>query len=283
MIVKSNGYLEEYYKQIMSGQIIAGQELKLELTKLMDEMLSEAYVYDTTDADVRIDFMENCVRLTKSPFYGKPMKLMLWQKAFISATYGFKMATDLVDRFRKILLLIARKNTKALALDTRIPTPTGDKCIKDIHVGDYVFDEMGKPVLVTGTSEIFKNRICYEITFEDGEKIIADENHRWTVQTKGSRKLIEYKPKSNRQRTAYDKIDSEGRFIVTTAEMVYDYFKLRRDGKGIEYKYRVPMGKPLEYSEAMIQQLCLKSPLIQNEILKFAVKTENFIKRKKND
>ena len=113
MIVKSNGYLEEYYKQVMSGQIIAGQELKLELTKLMDEMLSEAYVYDTTDADVRIDFMENCVRLTKSPFYGKPMKLMLWQKAFISATYGFKMATDLVDRFRKILLLIARKNTKS--------------------------------------------------------------------------------------------------------------------------------------------------------------------------
>ena len=113
MIVKSNGFLEEYYKQIMSGQIIAGQELKLELTKLMDEMLSEAYVYDTTDADVRIDFMENCVRLTKSPFYGKPMKLMLWQKAFISATYGFKMATDLVDRFRKILLLIARKNTKS--------------------------------------------------------------------------------------------------------------------------------------------------------------------------
>ena len=113
MIVKSNGFLEDYYKQVMSGQIIAGQELKLELTKLMDEMLSEAYVYDTTDADVRIDFMENCVRLTKSPFYGKPMKLMLWQKAFISATYGFKMATDLVDRFRKILLLIARKNTKS--------------------------------------------------------------------------------------------------------------------------------------------------------------------------
>ena len=97
----------------MSGEIIAGQELKLELTKLMDEMLSDRYLYDTTDADIRIDFMENCVRLTKSPFYGKPMKLMLWQKAFISATYGFKMAGDLNDRFRRIILLIARKNTKS--------------------------------------------------------------------------------------------------------------------------------------------------------------------------
>ena len=113
MIKYSNGYLEEYYQQIMSGQIMAGIELKTELTKLMTEMESDRYIYDTTDADLRMDFMQNCVRLTKSPFYGQPMILMLWQKAFISAVYGFKMAEDLTDRFRRILLLIARKNTKS--------------------------------------------------------------------------------------------------------------------------------------------------------------------------
>lgn len=113
MIVKSNGFLEEYYQQIMDGKIIAGHELKLELSKLMEELDSDRYIYDTTDADLRMDFMENCVRLTKSPFYGQPMKLMLWQKAFISAMYGFKMTEDLTDRFRRILLLIARKNTKS--------------------------------------------------------------------------------------------------------------------------------------------------------------------------
>ena len=119
MIVKSNGFLEEYYQQIMEGKIIAGNELKLQLSKLMEEMEDDRYIYDTTDADDRMDFMENCVKLTKSPFYGKPMKLMLWQKAFISSMYGFKMAgekTDdgaYIDRFRRILLLIARKNTKS--------------------------------------------------------------------------------------------------------------------------------------------------------------------------
>lgn len=113
MIQYSNGFLEEYYQQIIDGKIIAGHELKMELSKLMEELESDRYIYDTTDADLRMDFMENCVRLTKSPFYGKPMKLMLWQKAFISAMYGFKMADDLTDRFRKILLLIARKNTKS--------------------------------------------------------------------------------------------------------------------------------------------------------------------------
>ena len=113
MIKYSNSYLEEYYQQIMDGWIIAGHELKAELSKLMEEMQDDRYIYDTRSADLRMDFMENCVRLTKSPFYGQPMKLMLWQKAFISAAYGFKMAEDLTDRFRKVLLLIARKNTKS--------------------------------------------------------------------------------------------------------------------------------------------------------------------------
>ena len=113
MIKHTNGYLEEYYKQIMTGEIIAGQEMKDELSKLMKDLNDPRYVYDTTDADLRMDFMENCIKLTKSPFYGKPMILMLWQKAFISVTYGFKMAEDLTDRFRRIILLISRKNTKS--------------------------------------------------------------------------------------------------------------------------------------------------------------------------
>ena len=113
MILKSNGYLEDYYQQIMDGSIIAGQELKSELSKLISELDDDRYIYDTRDADLRMDFMENCVRLTKSPFYGQPMKLMLWQKALISVAYGFKMAVDGTDRFRRILLLISRKNTKS--------------------------------------------------------------------------------------------------------------------------------------------------------------------------
>lgn len=262
MIQKTNGFLEEYYRQITDGEIIAGQELKTELSKLIADLDDERYIYDTTDADERMDFMENCIRLTKAPFYGQPMKLMLWQKAFISTIYGFKMNDgefafqttgslyrNYIDRFRRILLLIARKNTKALALDTRIPTPQGDKTIADIQVGDYVFDEFGKPVKVTGTSEIFKDRPCYKVVFEDGEEITADENHKWTVQTKGSRKIKNYIPISSRRRTRHEQIDEQGRFVITTAEMVKDFFCVRKDGKGIEYKYRVPMGQPVEYPE----------------------------------
>lgn len=116
-------YLLEYRDAIRRGEIVAGVELITELDNLIADMDNPRYIYDTRDALLRMDFMENCIRLTKSPFYGKPMKLMLWQKAFIEVVYSFKMAdktyTDSsgnakhVDRFQKIVLLIGRKNTKS--------------------------------------------------------------------------------------------------------------------------------------------------------------------------
>lgn len=118
-----SNYLLQYRDAIKRGEIIAGVELITELDNLISDLDNPRYIYDTADAEQRIDFMENCIRLTKSPFYGKPMKLMLWQKAFIETVYSFKLAdriyTDAdgnekhVDRFQKIVLLIARKNAKS--------------------------------------------------------------------------------------------------------------------------------------------------------------------------
>lgn len=108
-----NSFLLEYHARIESGEILVGQELWQELQNLKEDFLNDAFYYDTKDALLRIDFMEHCVRLTKSPYYNKPMVLMLWQKAFIEAVYSFKMSETNFDRFKKIILLIARKNTKS--------------------------------------------------------------------------------------------------------------------------------------------------------------------------
>lgn len=120
MWTPDNSNLLRYKAEIESGTIIAGRELFMELENLEEDLLhNDEYFYDTTAADIRMDFMENCIRLTKSPYYNKPMKLMLWQKAFIETLYSFKMARDktddgkIVDRFKKALLEIARKNTKS--------------------------------------------------------------------------------------------------------------------------------------------------------------------------
>lgn len=114
-----NSDLIRYKAEIDEGKIIVGRELYMELENLIEDMSNDEYFFDPTAARLRVDFMENCIRLTKSPYYGQPMKLMIWQKAFIEALYSFKMARELkengkiIDRFKKALLLIARKNTKS--------------------------------------------------------------------------------------------------------------------------------------------------------------------------
>jgi phage terminase large subunit-like protein len=108
-----NSYLLEYRGRAETGEIVIGQELWMELDNLAEDMISDRYIFDREDALLRMDFMEHCVRLTKSPYYNMPMVLMLWQKALIEAFYSFKMVDTGLDRFKKLLLLIARKNTKS--------------------------------------------------------------------------------------------------------------------------------------------------------------------------
>ena len=111
-VVNTNGYLESYYEGCRNGTYVIGAELMIELEKLMADMEGDEYLYDTTEADMRMDFIEGAIRLTKSPFYNHPMKLLPFQRAFISALYGFKMP-DGLNRFQRALFLIARKNGKS--------------------------------------------------------------------------------------------------------------------------------------------------------------------------
>lgn len=114
-----NSFLLKYRAQAESGEVIIGQELWMELDNLAEDLNNDKYIYNITDALLRMDFMEKCVRLTKSPYYNEPMRLMVWQKALIEALYSFKMAKEStdrgfwIDRFQKLLLLIARKNGKS--------------------------------------------------------------------------------------------------------------------------------------------------------------------------
>lgn len=106
-------WLWKYREAIRTKEIIAGRELITELDRLIDDFTNPRYYYDTTVANERMDCMENCIKLTKSPFYGKPMILMLWQKAFIEVLFSFHMSDTGLRRFKRVVLLIARKNTKS--------------------------------------------------------------------------------------------------------------------------------------------------------------------------
>lgn len=109
-------YLQQYREAIRHGEIIAGRDMIQELDNLIADLDDVQYRYDTEAAYLRISFIEGCIRLTKSPFYGAPMLLLLWEKAFIEVFYSFKIRSidsgEWVDRFQETLLLICRKNGK---------------------------------------------------------------------------------------------------------------------------------------------------------------------------
>ena len=109
-----------------------------------------------------------------------------------------------------------------------------------------VFGRDGKPTKIVCKSDIFEGHVCYKVTFEDGETIVADADHIWRVMTKNSKRSYNDFATGRRGESKYS--DLKGYFDLTTKDMVGDYASVRADGRGIEYKYRVPMNQPVEYA-----------------------------------
>ena len=128
-----------------------------------------------------------------------------------------------------VLLVASRGFGKALDLETNIPTPTGDRKLRDIHTGDYVFGDDGFPTKVINESPIYVNHNCYKVTFADGQEIIADKDHLWQLDYCGRSK------------------------VVTTEEISKNYKKWRErkdpTKNGYEYVYKNTLCNPVEYEE----------------------------------
>jgi hypothetical protein len=85
------------------------------------------------------------------------------------------------DENRFVIVKCPRQVGKALDIETPILTNNGFIKLKEITVGDIIYGPDGKPTKVTFITEIMENRPCYLVTFSNGDTIIADEEHLWTV------------------------------------------------------------------------------------------------------
>jgi len=115
--------------------------------------------------------------VTKGPLAGERMRLLPGQRQFIEEIYGN------LDRRRRRKRRIGVKsepkgNGKGLALGTPLPTPAGWTTMGAVQPGDALFDDAGNECRVTMVSPV-RLLDCYRITFSNGEKIIADGDHRW--------------------------------------------------------------------------------------------------------
>ena len=87
-----------------------------------------------------------------------------------------------LQKNRFVIGLWSRQSGKALALNTPLPKPNGEwTTVGDVQVGDVLIGKNGKPTSVTFVTDVMYDHDCYEIEFDNGEKIVADAEHLWSI------------------------------------------------------------------------------------------------------
>ena len=111
-------YIEQYLEEIRAGRCIVSNRVRKQYEKLYQDMtdLDSPYLFDEEKANRPIEFIERFCKHSKGEWAGKPVLLELFQKAFISALFGFIEEDTGLRRFRETLFYVARKNGKSTML-----------------------------------------------------------------------------------------------------------------------------------------------------------------------
>lgn len=176
--MKSN--YKEYAENIINGKIPSCKYVKMACERYLSWFEREDIYFDEEGVERVINFISKLKHFT-GKYNNQPFLLEPWQKFIIYNLFGWKKKKDNLRLIRNFYLELGRKNGKALSINTKIPTPNGYTTMGDLKVGDEVFDKDGNITMVTFATPIMYNHKCYEVTFSDGEKIIADEEHNWLV------------------------------------------------------------------------------------------------------
>lgn len=112
-------YVREYWRKIESGEIVTSRRVKAVYGRLMAEMDSPAadspYYFDEETGERPIIFIERFCKQSQGTL-GAPLRLELFQKAFIQTLFGWLLKETEYRRFRETLFLVGRKNGKSTLL-----------------------------------------------------------------------------------------------------------------------------------------------------------------------
>ena len=112
-------YIREYWRRIESGEIVTSRRVKAVYGRLVREMDKPApdsrYYFDEETGERPIIFIERFCKQSQGTL-GAPLKLELFQKAFIQTLFGWLEKETGYRRFRETLFLVARKNGKSTLL-----------------------------------------------------------------------------------------------------------------------------------------------------------------------
>lgn len=111
----STNWIAAYHAKITSGEITVGEKVRKlyeHLTQKLEDK-SGQYVFDEERANHAIIFIEHFCKHSKGKWAGEPVLLELWQKALLSALFGFVDRETERREYRELLLIVARKNGKS--------------------------------------------------------------------------------------------------------------------------------------------------------------------------
>ncbi len=112
-------YLLTYWEAIESGKVVTSRRVKVVYGRLAREIKEPAenspYYFDEDAAERPILFIEQFCKQSQGVI-GAPLKLDLFQKAYIQALFGFLEKATGFRRFRETMFLVGRKNGKSTLL-----------------------------------------------------------------------------------------------------------------------------------------------------------------------
>ena len=105
----------EYYGKIENGEIVTSIKVK-KIYKHIVECLKKGdrFIYSKDRAERAIEFIEDFCKHSKGKWGGQPIRLELWQKAFICVLFGVVYKKTGQRRFKEAFLVIGRKNGKSV-------------------------------------------------------------------------------------------------------------------------------------------------------------------------
>ena len=122
-------YIEEYYNWILDNPKKVNKKVTKVYTKLVEDLKKprtvsffnsltgenevHTFVFDERKSLRPIHFIERYCKQSKGKWGGKPLKLELFQKAFIQALFGFVDKDTGLRKYKKGLFFVARKNGKS--------------------------------------------------------------------------------------------------------------------------------------------------------------------------
>lgn len=110
-------YIEQYYQAMEDGNIIVSNRVRKQYQKLVQDIKEHPkYVFDDAKANRAIKFIETFCKHSKGELAGKPLKLALFQRAYVSALFGFVDKETGYRRYTESFFFVARKSGKSTML-----------------------------------------------------------------------------------------------------------------------------------------------------------------------